>query len=335
MYNGIIYKYTSPSNKYYIGQTINERARRSAFRNINHMYAGGKIDLARIKYGPENFTYEVLEIVNKQSKKELLNSLNTLEIFYIAKYDSYKNGYNSTKGGQIVYLYSDEARDKISKALSKQIIQYDLYGNYIKVQPSIKEASKELNIHKDAISRCCTGKAKRASIFIWRKYTEDFPLVIEGLPKDKIESILNSKESTNSKNGKTFKKVIQYTLQGDFIKVFESYTEAAKSVGLSSTTCISQCCKNKGASHGYIWRYYTENYPLKIEVDLSQHSLIVANKKNLKIYQYDLNRNLLNVWTSYKEITEALNIIRTGIYQCCTNKLKTYKNYIWSYVELD
>ncbi|MEE0042575.1 hypothetical protein [Catenibacterium sp.] len=80
MYTGIIYKYTSPSNKVYVGQTINEYNRKNAFKNIKHLYAGGKIDKARLKYGPDNFQYEVLETIEKNSKKELLETLNNLEV---------------------------------------------------------------------------------------------------------------------------------------------------------------------------------------------------------------------------------------------------------------
>ena len=46
---GIIYRYTSPSGKYYIGQTTNERVRRNDFLNINQRYAGNAIDNARKK----------------------------------------------------------------------------------------------------------------------------------------------------------------------------------------------------------------------------------------------------------------------------------------------
>lgn len=58
---GIIYKYTSPVGKIYIGQTTEERRRRKTFLNLNKTYGGIKIDRAREKYGPEKFSYEVLE----------------------------------------------------------------------------------------------------------------------------------------------------------------------------------------------------------------------------------------------------------------------------------
>ena len=47
MIRGIIYKYTSPSGKVYIGQTINEKDRRKHFLIQKLSYGGIKIDTAR------------------------------------------------------------------------------------------------------------------------------------------------------------------------------------------------------------------------------------------------------------------------------------------------
>ena len=60
MIKGIIYKYTSPSGKVYIGQTINEYKRRNTFLNLNLKYGGAKVENARKKYLPENFIYEII-----------------------------------------------------------------------------------------------------------------------------------------------------------------------------------------------------------------------------------------------------------------------------------
>lgn len=55
---GIIYKYTSPSGKVYIGQTRCERTRRSRWFNINKPYAGPKINAARSKYAIGKYTLD-------------------------------------------------------------------------------------------------------------------------------------------------------------------------------------------------------------------------------------------------------------------------------------
>lgn len=111
---GIIYKYTSPSGKCYIGQTISENKRRRKFLNLNEDYVGDKINNARKKYGPENFKYEVLETVSSDSVEELSNLLNTLGIYYIGLYDTFKNGYNMSIGGDGTrgYKMTEEQRER-------------------------------------------------------------------------------------------------------------------------------------------------------------------------------------------------------------------------------
>lgn len=49
MIRGIIYKYTSPSGKVYIGQTINEKDRRKHFLIQKLSYGGIKIDTEPFK----------------------------------------------------------------------------------------------------------------------------------------------------------------------------------------------------------------------------------------------------------------------------------------------
>ena len=165
MYTGIIYKYTSPSNKVYVGQTINEYNRKNAFKNIKHLYAGGKIDKARLKYGPDNFQYEVLETIKKNSKKELLETLNNLEVQYITKYDSFKNGYNSTPRGQYLYEYTSIDKQKISDSKVKAVVQYSLEGDYIATYKSSKQAQKFVGINYSSITSVARGNILMGEIF--------------------------------------------------------------------------------------------------------------------------------------------------------------------------
>lgn len=110
---GIIYRYKSPSGKYYIGQTINEQHRRRVFNTLNCTYGGKKIDTARKKYGPENFEYTVLMEVKGDNSEEVQKYLNILEVGFIKMYDSYNNGYNSTEGGDSVFKITEEIREKM------------------------------------------------------------------------------------------------------------------------------------------------------------------------------------------------------------------------------
>lgn len=120
MIEGIIYRYKSPSGKYYIGQTIDENSRRRAFLTYNAQYGGIKIDNARRKYGPENFEYTVLIKITGDNPEEVKNYLNILEEGFIKMYDSFKNGYNSTTGGDSRIL-SEESRKILSEAHKGQV----------------------------------------------------------------------------------------------------------------------------------------------------------------------------------------------------------------------
>ena len=88
---GIIYKITNKvNNKSYIGQTrytIEFRWKQHQHKKDNTYFHN-----AIHKYGVENFSIEILEECN-------IEDLNQKEIFYIAKYDTFKNGYNLTIGG--------------------------------------------------------------------------------------------------------------------------------------------------------------------------------------------------------------------------------------------
>ena len=113
MIEGVIYRYKSPSGKYYIGQTIDEERRRKNFiRDIT--YAGDKINYARKKYGPENFEYTILMKVIGDDKEGVIRYLNVLEPFFIKQYNSIENGYNSSEGGKNGLL-SEYTKKKMSE----------------------------------------------------------------------------------------------------------------------------------------------------------------------------------------------------------------------------
>lgn len=208
MIEGIIYRYISPSGKSYIGQTTNEVYRRRMWFGKGR-YTGGrsKIDRARKKYGSENFIYEVL-LRNQYSSIEAATlDLNKWETYYIGYYNTYKNGYNSTLGGDGSrgYTQSVEALQKISKSLKgrkkpngfgskvssslkgmaksvehrkklseskknsgHKILQYSLTGEYIRTWNNIDEVAKALGVSRESIAGCCRGKSKTAHKFIWK-----------------------------------------------------------------------------------------------------------------------------------------------------------------------
>ena len=94
---GFIYKITNTINgKSYIGQTIQnvkERFYQHCATKCSKAVSNMAIHRAIKKYGKSNFTVEVIEEIDSAN-------LNDRERYWIKYYNSYNNGYNSTKGGQ-------------------------------------------------------------------------------------------------------------------------------------------------------------------------------------------------------------------------------------------
>ena len=116
-HTGYIYRHwiinDKGQEKSYIGQTIQEPMARWGKDGKGYAPRKGKEPTkfyrAISKYGWNSFHHEIIETVECDMVEELIAILNSLEKQYIEKYDSFKNGYNSTTGGDN-YEVSDITR---------------------------------------------------------------------------------------------------------------------------------------------------------------------------------------------------------------------------------
>lgn len=217
-----IYKVTNNLNgKAYIGQSIDIYGRwHQHIINKNKKYLDYAFVCALRKYGEDNFTWEILE----QCPQEALNER---EIYYIDKYHTFADGkqgygYNMTLGG--------DGQVGVGVKVSK----YDLNGNFISSYNSISMAAIENGVPLSSITNCCHKRRKSCGGFMWS-------LIDGAAPKPYCH--------------KGFRKVKQYTMDGNFVREFNSVTEAANSVGRTKGQ-ISMCCRGKTPScGGYKWQY--------------------------------------------------------------------------------
>ena len=68
----------------------------------------------------------------------------------------------------------------------------------------------------------------------------------------------NSKENKKRATQKYFKPVDQYTIDGQFIKTFESLSEAARELNIPKTTNILQAIKTHTICYGFRWAFKDE-----------------------------------------------------------------------------
>lgn len=113
----IIYKYTSPSGKSYIGQTsIPIMERYSAHCSQARQGSELMFHQAIRKYGEENFTVEILE-------EDIgdITLADDAEKYWIEYFDTFKNGYNMTEGGhgrERGWNHTKESKLKMSESMS-------------------------------------------------------------------------------------------------------------------------------------------------------------------------------------------------------------------------
>lgn len=125
--------------------------------------------------------------------------------------------------------------------------------------------------------------------------------------------------------GKGVKQVCQYTIDGNFIKEWNSITEASCNTGIQLSD-ISTCCKNekRHIAGGYQWRFSdgTTDNILPYIKDMSRH----------KVAQCDENNNVIHIWNSFKEIRETLKFNTNNISSVCNGIRNKAHGYKWKYV---
>lgn len=115
------------------------------------------------------------------------------------------------------------------------VLQYSKSGKFIKRYDSIFDAYIELEVNNDGtIGRCCRRRCNAAYGYIWR-YESD-PDVGD------VDKMVFSGD----------RRVMQYDLNGNFVKCHDSLADAGRSVN-APWQSIQRVCKGKRkTSHGYI-----------------------------------------------------------------------------------
>lgn len=125
---------------------------------------------------------------------------------------------------------------------------------------------------------------------------------------------------TGRRNADSLKKVVyQYSLDGVFMRKYNSISEAAKCIGIFDEE-ISRCAKGKHKiAGGFTWRY-TNKENVNIDLKRSDH-------KN--IFQYDLEGNFVREWKSKIEAAKSLNLKEDSIKSVLYNINKSSGGYLW------
>lgn len=136
-------------------------------------------------------------------------------------------------------LYKTPSLDNIKSKRRCSVCQYNLQGELINSYISLIEAANAVKGYQQWISKVCKGTAQTHKGYVWRFQGDSFDKFF--VPKYKNESIS--------------KKVAQYTIDGEFVKLFNSIKEAADYISGKSCSIVDVCKGRQKTHRGYIWKY--------------------------------------------------------------------------------
>ena len=289
----IIYKHVSPNNEVYIGQT-SQKAESRWDDGFGYLNSKTKFAKAIIKYGWENFTHEIIE-----TDIPTLEEANEKEIYWIAYYDSYYNGLNSTLGGS--GFSEGEHIYKIDTQTLEIICEY----------PSLRSAAREFGLSsKNSIRKCCERELLSSQGFYWcyvKDYTQDWKPI--------------SKKLCSSGNERKVAQINCNTLE--VVHIYNSVVEAQDAMGVST---ISACVRGGQQTAAHFYWCYEEDLP-------NWKPPALREKKNTKqIYQYSLDGELIETYESVASAAKINGYDASYLAKAARDRKKTAYGYLWSYI---
>ena len=285
-----IYKATNKINgKSYVGQTCDFHSR---VWQHQRCYEKEDCDFHRAikEFGFDNFSWEIIETCESEDRAC------ELEKYYIEKFNTYRDGYNMTKGGKGAPYHNARA-----------VVLLTLDGQYIKRYDSAMDAEID-GFHNADVLLNCKGK---------RRQTKGYMFMFE----DEYES--NGAKTYRKPEPNGMRSIVQCDMEGNFIQKFKSLQEAASITGTNRTTISGVLSNTYKSANGYIF-VYEEDFPIK---DLSIYK---KRKKGRKIAQVDAKSGeIIRVFDRISEAGEYLGVNYKAIHKVIDKEGRTAYGYKW------
>lgn len=265
-----VYMHTNKTNnKVYVGitcESVQKRWRNGKGylrKNKDGSFQQPKFARAIIKYGWENFDHIVWAegLSHKNACK--------VEQLLIAIWDTIKNGYNITAGGEGTVgvsnagenssfygkHHTEETKALLSELRKKYyeendhyrceiVYQFDMNGDFIREFKSLQEMERQTGISHSVVARVCNGKLNYTHGYAWA-YKKN----VSDLAKFKEDFLHRIAEKKKKCARRSSKPVDLYDLTGNFIAHFESASELARQFNVHKDT-VSWSCRHDGVFQG-------------------------------------------------------------------------------------
>ena len=201
---------------------------------------------AILKYGWENFEYIILETTTFKLADER-------EIFYIKKYDSFKNGYNLTTGGNSRKKVSNETKKKLSESQTNRM-KSKMLRKKLSEQMKGKHISPATEFKKGIIP-----KIKRT-----KEDCKKIGQFLKQINKGKHQSLATEFTSEKTKGSNNPRAVKIRCIETN--KVYNCIKDAADEIGTYRTTISNQINGRLKTAKGFHFEYFKEERKENVEV---------------------------------------------------------------------
>ena len=225
-------------------------------------------------------------------------------------------------------LYQVSNLGRVKSVLSKKILkQYEDSSHYKRVRFYKDGKHKDYSVHRLVATAFIPNPDKLPCV------NHKSEIVSENFA-DNLEWCSNKYNSNYGTTQarrvqKRQKPILQYDLNGEFIREWNSVKEAGEYLNISPRRISEVCNYVRKSCGGYI-------FELKNKNDISQkfHNSMINNKKLSKtILQFDLNEKFIKEWPSLQEIQRKTNYSYSNVISCCRGKYKQAYGFIWRYKE--
>lgn len=194
------------------------------------------------------------------------------------------------------------------------VVQISADGKYFINQfPSVTHAAEFLNKNTGHISSACKGIRETAYGFIW-KYLSDYPEDLPTIPIEEAELKLHSKP------------IAQYNLNGKFLRIFKSASEAARVANDTQGSVSAVASGKRNYSGRYQYAYLNKGkIPTKVAVTK-------ANNVSKSVLQLDkISGQILAEYESVGAAAKAISGSQPNISACINGRKKTAYGYKWKF----
>jgi group I intron endonuclease len=241
-----IYKIINPEDKIYVGLSNNIKLRWSSYKNMSSINGNSLLKESLRGSSYNNHVFEIIELIEYNpllTEKENGKILRERERYWIKFYKSDTEGLNRNKGGCGPGKHTFESKSKISQANKGKTRSPD-FGEKRSKLFYTEEWRKNISKPKPGVSKAHKGRV-----------SPNRGKIMDEEQKHKISQSLKGRPKPLNFKDDVAKPVLQYDLDGNFIKEWSSITTASTQTK-TPYAGVSLCCNGKRKfSNNFVWKF--------------------------------------------------------------------------------